>query len=170
MLILTERSWRFFAIVLTSYGDGASQIHWRRWETALFMWQTNQRSTRKKWRGQCLEVVVMRSVSCLLFTPVGRLVSNQSIIFRLLVHHLNLLIIPFLFLGVHCIKEYLKEKRGRNRKCIKPQEENARCEHQMKKMRVTVRVKLVVGYWELVPMESGDDNSSDGKQPQLRRI
>ena len=27
-------------------------------------------------------------------------------------------------------------------------------------MRVTVRAKLVVVYWELVPMESGADNSS----------
>ena len=32
---------------------------------------------------------------------------------------------------------------------------------QMKKMRVTVQAKLVVGYWYLVPMESGSDNSSD---------
>ena len=28
-------------------------------------------------------------------------------------------------------------------------------------MRVTVLAKLVVGYWELVPMESGSDDSSD---------
>ena len=26
---------------------------------------------------------------------------------------------------------------------------------------MTVLAKLVVGYWELVPMESGSDNSSD---------
>ena len=31
----------------------------------------------------------------------------------------------------------------------------------MKQMRVTSRAKLVVGYWELVPMESGADNSSE---------
>ena len=31
----------------------------------------------------------------------------------------------------------------------------------MKQMRVTFRAKLVVGYWELVPMESGGDNSSE---------
>ena len=48
-----------------------------------------------------------------------------------------------------------------NRKYIKPQEEKARREQQMKKMRVTVRSKLVVGYSELVPMESGSDNSSE---------
>ena len=28
-------------------------------------------------------------------------------------------------------------------------------------MRVTVISKLVVGYWELVPMESGSDNASE---------
>ena len=28
-------------------------------------------------------------------------------------------------------------------------------------MRVIIQEKLVVGYWELVPMESGADNSSD---------
>ena len=28
-------------------------------------------------------------------------------------------------------------------------------------MRATVRAKLVVGYWGLVPMESGADNSSE---------
>ena len=31
----------------------------------------------------------------------------------------------------------------------------------MKKMRVIVQAKLVVGYWESVPMESGSDNSSE---------
>ena len=31
----------------------------------------------------------------------------------------------------------------------------------MNKMSVTVLTKLVVGYWELVSMESGYDNSSD---------
>ena len=31
----------------------------------------------------------------------------------------------------------------------------------MNKMSVTVRTKLVVGYWELVHMELGSDNSSD---------
>ena len=28
-------------------------------------------------------------------------------------------------------------------------------------MRVTVQAKLVVGYWDLIPMESGADNSSE---------
>ena len=49
----------------------------------------------------------------------------------------------------HCIQEYLKKKRGRKRKYTKLQEEKARHEEQRKKMRVTVREKLVVGYWEL---------------------
>ena len=31
----------------------------------------------------------------------------------------------------------------------------------MKQMRVTVQAKLVVGYWDLVPMESGYDDSLD---------
>ena len=28
-------------------------------------------------------------------------------------------------------------------------------------MRVTFRAKLVVGYWEFIPMESGADNSTE---------
>ena len=35
-------------------------------------------------------------------------------------------------LGVHRIQEYSKKKRGRKRKCIKPQEENAGHEEQRK--------------------------------------
>ena len=66
-----------------------------------------------------------------------------------------------LSLGVRLIQEYPKKKRGRKRKYIKPQEEKARREQQMKKMSVTVREKLVVGYWDLVRMESGADNSSE---------
>ena len=31
----------------------------------------------------------------------------------------------------------------------------------MNKMRMTIQVKLFVGYWELVPMESVSDNSSE---------
>ena len=64
-------------------------------------------------------------------------------------------------LGVHRIQEYFNKKRGKKRKYIKPQEEKARREQQTKKMRVTVRTNLVVGYWELVPMESGSNNSSE---------
>ena len=64
-----------------------------------------------------------------------------------------------LSLGLQCIKEYSKKKRGRKPKYTKTEEEKDSLEHQMKKMRVTLREKLVVGYWELVPMESGYDNS-----------
>ena len=65
-----------------------------------------------------------------------------------------------LSLGVHCIQEYFNNKRGRKQKYIKPQEEKARHEDKRKQMRVRVQVNLVVGYWELVPMESGSDNVS----------
>ena len=57
-------------------------------------------------------------------------------------------------LGLHRIKEYFKKKRRRKRKHIKPQDENYRHKQEMKKMRVTLRARLFVGYWELVPMES----------------
>ena len=43
-----------------------------------------------------------------------------------------------LSLGVHCIQDYLDNKRGRKRKYFKPQEKKARHEKQMKQMRVTV--------------------------------
>ena len=66
-----------------------------------------------------------------------------------------------LSLGLHLIKEHFRKKRGRKRKYIKTQEKKARHEQQMKKMRMKVRAKLVVGYWELVPMELVSDNSSD---------
>ena len=46
-----------------------------------------------------------------------------------------------------------RRRGGGKKKYTKPQEEKARREQQMKQMRVTVRAKLVVGYWELVPME-----------------
>ena len=66
------------------------------------MEKINHRRTKKKWRGQCLEVVVTRLVSCLFFTPVGRLLSPVSVssigYYCLLVHHINLLILPLLYL------------------------------------------------------------------------
>ena len=66
-----------------------------------------------------------------------------------------------LSLGVHRIQEYFEKNRVRRKKYIKPQEEKARRENQMKQMRVTVQAKLVLGYWELVHMEPGADNSSE---------
>ena len=50
---------------------------------------------------------------------------------------------------------YFKNKRGRKRKIINPNQENDRHEEWMKRGKVIVRAKLVVRYWELIPMESG---------------
>ena len=44
------------------------------------------------------------------------------------------------------IQGYLNKKRGRQRKFMKPQQEKARHEEQMKRERVIFRAKLVVGY------------------------
>ena len=60
-----------------------------------------------------------------------------------------------LSLGSRHIQEYFKKKRGRKRKLIKPQQDKASHEERMKRGKVIVRAKLVVGYWELIPMESG---------------
>ena len=57
-----------------------------------------------------------------------------------------------LSLGAHNIQEYFKRKRGRKRKLVKPQQEKARQKEQTKRVKVIVRSKLVVGYWELIPM------------------
>ena len=59
------------------------------------------------------------------------------------------------------IEDYFKENSGRKRKFIYTQEEKARREERRKKMRMTVLAKLVVGFWELIPMESGSDNSAE---------
>ena len=53
----------------------------------------------------------------------------------------------------HHIQEYLKNKRVRKRKFIMPHQEKARHEERIKRGKVIVRAKLVVGYWELIPME-----------------
>ena len=52
-----------------------------------------------------------------------------------------------LFLGVKCIQEYFKKKRGRNQKHINSNKEKSRHEEKRKQIRVTVKEKLVVGYW-----------------------
>ena len=54
----------------------------------------------------------MSSVSYLFFTPVGRLVSHHSVIFPLLDHHLNLLILPFLSLSEYTIFRLFQEEEG----------------------------------------------------------
>ena len=58
-----------------------------------------------------------------------------------------------LSLGARHIQEYFKKKRGRKLKFIKPHQEKARHEDRMNQVKVIVRAKLVVGYWELIPME-----------------
>ena len=60
-----------------------------------------------------------------------------------------------LSLGAHNIQDYFKKKRGRKRKFIKAQKKKARQKERMKRVKVIVRAKLVVGYWELISMESG---------------
>ena len=105
----------------------------------------------------------MRSVLCLFFNPMGWLVSHLLVIFCLLVHHLKFLTLPFisLYLGVHHIRECFKNNRGGGQKHINLQEYKARHKEQRKQIRVTFQNKLVVGYWKLVPMVSGDDNVSE---------
>ena len=57
--------------------------------------------------------------------------------------------------GARHIQEYFKKNRGRKLKFVKPQQEKARHEERMKRGEVVVQEKLVVGYWELIPMEPG---------------
>ena len=52
-----------------------------------------------------------------------------------------------IFIGARHIKKYFKKKRVRNRKFINPQEDKAINEERRKQMIVTVRDKLVVGFW-----------------------
>ena len=63
-----------------------------------------------------------------------------------------------IYLGFQHIKDYFNKKRKRKRKFTKPLEEKASHKEWRKQMRVKIRAKLVVGYWELIPMESGADN------------
>ena len=65
-----------------------------------------------------------------------------------------------LSLGARHIQEYFKKKRGRKRKFVNPQQEKARREDRINQGKVIVRAKLVVGYWELIPMESGAELSA----------
>ena len=58
-------------------------------------------------------------------------------------------------IGARHIQEYFKNKRGRKREFIKPQKEKSRHKERMKRGKVIARAKLVVGYWELIPMEPG---------------
>ena len=92
--------------------------------------------------------------------PRGTVSVSSMVYFCLLVLLLNLLILPCLSLGARHIQEYFNNKRGRKRKFINPQKEEARNEKRMKRGKVIVRENLVVGHWELIPMESGDEFSA----------
>ena len=71
-------------------------------------------------------------------------------------------------LGARHPQEYLKNKKGRKRKFIKPQQDKARYEEGMKRIKMIVRAKLVFGYWELIPMESGDGFSAPHDKATVR--
>ena len=58
----------------------------------------------------------MSSVSCLLFNPVGRLVFHNLVIFRLLVHHIHLLVLLFLSLLEYTVLKIISIRRWRGRK------------------------------------------------------
>ena len=66
----------------------------------------------KKWRIHWLEVVVVRSVSCLLFIPVGRLVSHHSVLFRLLVYHIHFLLLTFLSFSKYTVFKSISRRWG----------------------------------------------------------
>ena len=59
----------------------------------------------------------------------------------------------------HAIFIIISRIIGGGRKIIRPQQEKARREDQRKQMRVIVQEKLVVDFWDLIPMESVADNS-----------
>ena len=65
-----------------------------------------------------------------------------------------------LSLGACHIQEYFKKKRGRKRKFIQTHQDKAGHEERMQQGKVIVRAKLVVGYWELIPMASGAEFSA----------
>ena len=57
-----------------------------------------------------------------------------------------------LSLGARHIQQYSKKKKEMRRKFITPHQDKARCKERRKKMRVTVQAKLVVSFWEMIPM------------------
>ena len=59
------------------------------------------------------------------------------------------------FLGARHIQEYFNNKRVRKWEFVIPQQEKASHEERMNQNKVIVREKLVVGYWELILIESG---------------
>ena len=81
--------------------------------------------------------------------------SRHLDIFCLLVLLLNLLILLCLSLSEKSTYKSILIIRGGKKKSIRPHQEKARHEERMKQGKVIVQAKLVVGYWELIPMESG---------------
>ena len=65
-----------------------------------------------------------------------------------------------LSLGARHIQEYFNNKRWRKGKFINPKQEKAKYEERMKQSKVIVQEQLVVGHWEFIPMESGDELSA----------
>ena len=53
------------------------------------------------------------------------------------------------------IQEYSNNKWGRKRKLIKPHNDKVIHEERIKQSKVIFQARLVVGCWELIPMESG---------------
>ena len=62
--------------------------------------------------------------------------------------------------GERHIQDYFNNKRGRKRKLINSQQEKARHEERIKQRNLIVQAKLIVGYLELIPKESGGELSA----------
>ena len=90
------------------------------------------------------------SVYCLLYILAVRLVYHHLVIFHLLIFLLNLLILIYLYLSEHATFKSISRIRGGGN-------ENQLSHSRRSPGKVIVREKLVVGYWELIPMESGSE-------------
>ena len=90
--------------------------------------------------------------------PLGQLASHHLVIFHMLVFLLNLLVLPFISLLDHAIFKIILRRRGEGG-IINPYQDKVRREEWRNQMRVKVQSNLVVGFGELIPMESGYDTS-----------
>ena len=90
-----------------------------------------------------------------MYILVGRLLSHQLGFFPVVSSSKTSYISLPVSLGARHNQEYSEDKRGRKIKLIKPQKDKARQEEQMKESIVIVQEKLVVGYWDLIPMLLG---------------
>ena len=64
--------------------------------------------------------------------------------------------LPVSIIEIH-IQEYFNNNRGRKRKLIKPHQEEANHEDWINQSKVISQAELVVGYWDLIPIESGTE-------------